>query len=106
MRKWGRMLEAQSRDQGQNIDSWAINQAKAHKLHERVFKGIPDRWRAAVWETLICRFSKSSKAGMRKLMDEYLETLDQPSSYDVQIDLDVPRTISGHVMFRTRYGQG
>ena len=29
-----------------------------------------------------------------------------PSAEDVQIDLDVPRTISGHVLFHTRYGQG
>ncbi|KAH9942944.1 RabGAP/TBC [Amylocystis lapponica] len=104
--KWGRMLEAQSRDQGQNIDSWGIKPSKEHKLSERTFKGIPDRWRAAAWETLICRFAKLSKTGMRKYMDEYREALEQPSSYDVQIDLDVPRTISGHVMFRTRYGQG
>jgi len=34
------------------------------------------------------------------------ESLDVSSSYDIQIDLDVPRTISGHVMFRTRYGMG
>jgi hypothetical protein len=32
--------------------------------------------------------------------------MDLPSTFDVQIDLDVPRTISGHVMFHTRYGQG
>lgn len=29
-----------------------------------------------------------------------------PSAQDVQIDLDVPRTISGNVLFHTRYGQG
>lgn len=34
------------------------------------------------------------------------DTLEKPSSHDIQIDLDVPRTISGHVMFRTRYGLG
>ena len=28
------------------------------------------------------------------------------SKYDVQIDLDVPHTISGHILFCTRYGQG
>ncbi len=32
--------------------------------------------------------------------------LDAASTYDVQIDLDVPRTISGHVLFHTRYGHG
>jgi hypothetical protein len=34
------------------------------------------------------------------------KTLDDSSSYDVQIDLDVPRTISGHILFHTRYGHG
>jgi len=29
-----------------------------------------------------------------------------PSTHDVQIDLDVPRTISGHTLFVTRYGAG
>ncbi|KAL6303997.1 rab-GTPase-TBC domain-containing protein, partial [Sparassis latifolia] len=104
--KWSRMLEARSRDQGGNIDSWGICASKEHKLRERTFKGIPDCWRSAAWETFICRFSKTNKAGLRKLMNDYQTALEQPSTYDVQIDLDVPRTISGHVMFRTRYGQG
>ncbi|OBZ79236.1 hypothetical protein A0H81_01396 [Grifola frondosa] len=104
--KWGRMLEAQSRDPGGNVDSWGIRPAKEHKLHRRVFKGIPDCWRTAAWEVLMNRFSKTGRSEMRKLAQEYREALDRPSTYDVQIDLDVPRTISGHVMFRTRYGQG
>lgn len=43
---------------------------------------------------------------MERLRSRYRAGLDQPSSYDVQIDLDVPRTINGHVLFKTRYGQG
>ena len=34
------------------------------------------------------------------------DTIDLPSTHDVQIDLDVPRTISGHTLFVTRYGTG
>lgn len=34
------------------------------------------------------------------------EAVNLPSTFDVQIDLDVPRTISGHTMFVTRYGTG
>jgi hypothetical protein len=30
----------------------------------------------------------------------------EPCEHDVQIDLDVPRTISGHLYFHTRYGLG
>lgn len=32
--------------------------------------------------------------------------MSQESAQDIQIDLDVPRTISGHVLFHTRYGHG
>ncbi|KAF9820059.1 hypothetical protein IEO21_01721 [Rhodonia placenta] len=104
--KWGRMLEPRARDEGQNIDSWGIKSSKERKLRERTFKGIPDRWRRAAWDTLMCRFSKHGQAETRRLAHAYREALDRSSTYDVQIDLDVPRTISGHVTFRTRYGQG
>ncbi|KAI0673794.1 RabGAP/TBC [Trametes maxima] len=104
--KWGRMLVAASRDPGGNTDLWGVKAGKERKLRERVYKGIPDCWRSAAWEVLMCRYSRTGKAELRQLMGEYREALDRPSSYDVQIDLDVPRTISGHVMFRTRYGQG
>lgn len=104
--KWGRMLVAESRDQGSNIDMWGIRPGKEHKLRERAFKGIPDCWRSAAWEVLMNRFTKTGKRELRQLAEEYRQALDQPSTYDVQIDLDVPRTISGHILFRTRYGQG
>lgn len=62
-------------------------------------------------ETTLRQSSSASAAsgGVREvkvLEKEYRECLDQPSTYDIQIDLDVPRTISGHIMFRTRYGAG
>lgn len=53
--------------------------------------------------------SQRSKFGVREmglLGTEYRDALEKPSSYDIQIDLDVPRTINGHIMFRTRYGAG
>ncbi len=100
------MLVARSRDEGGNVDLWDIKPSKEQKLRERTFKGIPDCWRSAAWEVLMNRFTRTGKAELRKLAEDYRDALDQPSSYDVQIDLDVPRTISGHVMFRTRYGQG
>ena len=104
--KWGRMLVAESRDQGGNVDFWGIRPSKERKFRERVYKGVPDCWRSAAWEILMCRFSCTGKDDLRRLMREYRDVLDRPSSYDVQIDLDVPRTISGHVMFKTRYGLG
>lgn len=52
------------------------------------------------------RHAGMAQREMEKLTDEYRLGMEKASSYDIQIDLDVPRTISGHVMFRTRYGAG
>lgn len=104
--KWNRMLIPHTRDQGANIETWRIKPSKESKLRERTYKGIPDRWRAAAWDLLMSRFSRTGKSEMTRLGEIYRDTMDKPSSYDIQIDLDVPRTISGHIMFRTRYGAG
>lgn len=100
------MIVAQTRDEGGNVDQWGIRPTKEHKLRERTFKGIPDCWRSAAWEILMNRFTKTGRNELKRLAGQYRHDLDQPSEYDVQIDLDVPRTISGHILFRTRYGQG
>lgn len=112
--KWGRMLEAERRDQGGNVSIWRMRTSKERKLRERVFKGVPDRWRAAAWEVLVGRWVDQHQKrvpargdlDLENLRREYRVCLDKPSSYDVQIDLDVPRTINGHVLFKTRYGLG
>lgn len=104
--KWRRMLVAKSRDVGGNIEEWDIKPTKEAKLRERTFKGIPDCWRGAAWEVLMNRFTRTGKRELDRLASVYRTAIDLPSTYDVQIDLDVPRTISGHVMFRTRYGHG
>ncbi|KAF3942316.1 hypothetical protein ABW19_dt0206295 [Dactylella cylindrospora] len=57
-------------------------------------------WNQALRGTLIVNRSRTSlNATMSNL-------LDQNSPDDVQIDLDVPRTISSHIMFRRRYRGG
>lgn len=99
------MLVPERRDVGSNIQSWTVRPSKAHKLRERTYKGIPDRWRSAAWEFSISRATQGGHE-VAQLEAAYEEELDKPSTYDIQIDLDVPRTISGHVMFRTRYGTG
>ncbi|KAG9049698.1 hypothetical protein FS842_011489 [Serendipita sp. 407] len=117
--KWSRMLVPASRDSGANIAKWKFEERKRHKLEERVYKGIPDRWRAAAWYTLIegmATFIATSPLPgkgkerevlrQERLIAEYHDAIDLPSTFDIQIDLDVPRTISGHVMFKTRYGLG
>lgn len=104
--KWGRMMQVSSRDRGGNVESWGVKASKAHKLRRRVYKGIPDRWRSAAWEALMNGFAKSGHDEVVGLGECYQLDIEKPSSYDIQIDLDVPRTISGHVLFRTRYGLG
>ncbi|KAK7063904.1 rab-GAP TBC domain-containing protein [Favolaschia claudopus] len=103
--KWTRMLEPSSR-QGSNTQDWRVKSSKQGKLRLRTFKGIPDRWRPAAWDMFMNNLSSTSPTEMTRLGEQYRDGLDKPSTYDIQIDLDVPRTISGHIMFRTRYGAG
>jgi hypothetical protein len=105
MEKWSRMLEPRSRDEGGNIQTWGINPAKQHKVSRRAFKGIPDRWRSAAWSGFIGSFARVGRDQLA-LSSDYSKELEKHSQYDIQIDLDVPRTINGHVLFRTRYGLG
>ena len=100
------MLEPTVRDPGGNILLWGVQAAKRRKFRKRVYKGIPDCWRSAAWELMINEMSGAGQAELERLSKDYEDHLWQPSTYDIQIDLDVPRTISGHVMFRTRYGKG
>ncbi|GAC99884.1 hypothetical protein PHSY_007487 [Pseudozyma hubeiensis SY62] len=126
--KWARMLTVKSRDQGHNAVQFDFNDGIDRKLRRRVYKGIPDRWRSAAWSALL-RHSQQTAAGrhsyslakphLRKDADaleavaldgsdafQFERLTAVPSTHDVQIDLDVPRTISGHIQFHTRYGQG
>lgn len=78
------------------------------KLIERTWKGIPDKWRATAWHAFL---SASARKHPGSLSDEELTTLFNDyqtagSPDDVQIDIDVPRTISSHIMFRRRYRGG
>jgi hypothetical protein len=100
------MLKPQVRDEGGNVQTWSVKPSLQGKLRERSYKGIPDRWRPAAWEHLMSRLSRIDRRALEKLGQDYRDALDRPSTYDIQIDLDVPRTISGHIMFHTRYGQG
>ncbi|ORY35439.1 putative GTPase activating protein [Naematelia encephala] len=129
--KWMKMMKVDKRDPGGNISSWVWrSDGQGAKLPTRVYKGIPDRWRMAAWWTMAEDRTEQAKGKGRAsreaedLISEYRvrETLDYtflirtyrydqhqidlPSTHDVQIDLDVPRTISGHTLFVTRYGTG
>ncbi|ETI25445.1 hypothetical protein G647_02218 [Cladophialophora carrionii CBS 160.54] len=115
--KWRRMARAKppSKDPktglplvGAGSESEYTFDVSSSKLIERTWKGIPDKWRATAWHSFLStsaskRKNQPSDAELTSLFHLYQ---DQPSPDDVQIDLDVPRTISSHIMFRRRYRGG
>ena len=78
------------------------------KLIERTWKGIPDKWRATAWHAFLSASAKRRKDSLSdaELVAAFEEYQTQGSPDDVQIDIDVPRTISSHIMFRRRYRGG
>ena len=79
------------------------------KLARRAWKGIPDRWRAPAWHSFLAASARARPdacASDDALTAAFDELVARSAPDDVQIDLDVPRTISGHVMFRRRYRGG
>jgi hypothetical protein len=81
---------------------------KHPKLVERTWKGIPDMWRAAAWYSFLaqCTAVAKDEPSEAHLIAEFQRLQDAESEDDVQIDLDVPRTINRHIMFRRRYRGG
>lgn len=81
---------------------------KNPKLIERTWKGIPDCWRASAWYSFLSASAKDAKSNVteEQLFAAFHRLQDTSSSDDVQIDLDVPRTINKHIMFRKRYRGG
>ncbi|MCJ1477376.1 hypothetical protein MMC13_006047 [Lambiella insularis] len=78
------------------------------KVVQRTWKGIPDRWRATAWHAFLNASAKKSQGSPteEELVSSFNALLDQSSPDDVQIDIDVPRTINSHIMFRRRYRGG
>ncbi|KAL6715227.1 hypothetical protein ACLMJK_007491 [Lecanora helva] len=78
------------------------------KVIERTWKGIPDRWRATAWHAFLTASAKRRKGypSDEELIAAFKALLSEPSPDDVQIDIDVPRTINCHIMFRRRYRGG
>lgn len=81
---------------------------KSSKLIERTWKGIPDRWRSSAWYSFLETSAQKHPDSPTEeaLIEVYHEYQDVSSPDDVQIDIDVPRTISSHIMFRRRYRGG
>lgn len=78
------------------------------RLVERTWKGIPDRWRATAWHAFMTASAKKHAGSPtdEELIAIFHELVEQSSPDDFQIDLDVPRTINSHIMFRRRYRGG
>ena len=105
--KWRKMAKVIR--QGNNGEGMEFEfDTKNSKLIERAWKGIPDRWRAAAWSSFLASSAKRDKsaASEEEIIASFHKLLDQDSADDVQIDIDVPRTINSHIMFRRRYRGG
>lgn len=78
------------------------------RLIERTWKGIPDRWRAAAWYSFLRTSAKKRKESTteEQIIEAFHQLQQSSSADDVQIDIDVPRTINSHIMFRRRYRGG
>ena len=103
------LINPEPQPQGQGI-SYTFDTASP-KLISRVWKGIPDCWRSAAWYAFLAASAAQHPQHHLRETDAYLtaefrrlQAVASPD--DVQIDLDVPRTVNGHVMFRRRYRGG
>jgi hypothetical protein len=78
------------------------------KLIARTWKGIPDRWRGTAWYSFLAASAKADKDSPtdEELIASFYELQTESSAEDMQIDVDVPRTINRHIMFRRRYRGG
>ncbi|CAM1503974.1 Fc.00g015650.m01.CDS01 [Cosmosporella sp. VM-42] len=105
--KWRRMAKV-VRKGGEGEGMEFEFDTKNPKLIERTWKGIPDRWRGAAWWSFLATSAKSHPdcATAEALVADFHRLQGRSSPDDVQIDLDVPRTISRHIMFRRRYRGG
>ncbi|EMD63805.1 hypothetical protein GGP41_005566 [Bipolaris sorokiniana] len=83
-------------------------ETKDPKVISRTWKGIPDRWRATAWYSFLAASANADADSPteEELIVSFYELQEEGSADDVQIDVDVPRTINRHIMFRRRYRGG
>jgi hypothetical protein len=105
--KWRKMAKLTSKSQDGSGMTFEFD-VKSAKLRERTWKGIPDRWRATAWHAFLSASAKKKKdcPTEEDLIRKFHELQEDSSPDDLQIDIDVPRTISHHIMFRRRYRGG
>jgi hypothetical protein len=105
--KWRRMAKVvkSGADKGGMLFEFDTKDAK---LIARTWKGIPDRWRGTAWYSFLAASAKADKDSPteEELIESFYELQAESSAEDMQIDVDVPRTINRHIMFRRRYRGG
>jgi hypothetical protein len=103
-RKMAKVVKTGKDGQGMEFDFDTRNP----KLIERTWKGIPDRWRGSAWFSFLQTSAKkrNDSPTNEQLIAAFHTWQDCSSADDVQIDIDVPRTINSHIMFRRRYRGG
>jgi hypothetical protein len=105
--KWRKMAKVLKRGKDGEGMEFEFD-ARSPKLIERTWKGIPDRWRAAAWYSFLSTSAKKRKDSPsdETIIHAFHKLQDASSADDIQIDIDVPRTINSHIMFRKRYRGG
>ena len=105
--KWRKMAKVVRRDTHGGGMVFEFDTTSS-KVIERTWKGIPEKWRATAWHSFLTTSAKKRKGSPSDddLKAVFRKLLEQGSPDDVQIDIDVPRTISSHIMFRRRYRGG
>ncbi|RMJ07535.1 hypothetical protein CDV36_012862 [Fusarium kuroshium] len=106
--KWRRMAKVVRKGGSEGQGMVFEFDSKNPKLIERTWKGIPDRWRGAAWWSFMATSAREHQDSTAedRIVAEFHRLQLRSSPDDVQIDLDVPRTISRHIMFRRRYRGG
>lgn len=105
--KWRKMAKVlKNGDEGHGMEFEF--DTRSNKLIDRTWKGIPDRWRAAAWFSFLNTSAKKREDSptIDELIEAFHKLQDKSSADDMQIDIDVPRTINSHIMFRKRYRGG
>jgi hypothetical protein len=103
-RKMAKVVESSAQGGGMMFEF----DVKDPKVISRTWKGIPDRWRGTAWYAFLAASAKASKDSPtdEELVESFYELQEENSPDDMQIDVDVPRTINRHIMFRRRYRGG
>lgn len=105
--KWRKMAIVSSR--GRHGEGMTFDfDTRSDLVVKRTWKGIPDSWRASAWYSFLLASAKRRGRYVTdlELIDSFRAYQEENCADDVQIDIDVPRTIISHVMFRDRYKGG